>query len=74
MQRLLDKPELHDKVEFEIVLSCYTLIYPEIKVSRSAGFSDEECEEIANSLRKLTNNIVHHENGLWRSDEKNLIF
>ena len=71
--RLLNEPDLHDKVEFEIVLSSYTLDLPQrLHRLRSAGFSKEECEKIATSLRNLTNNIVHHENGLWRSDEKKL--
>ena len=29
IDRLLKEPTLHDKVEFEIVLSCYTLDFPE---------------------------------------------
>jgi phosphohistidine swiveling domain-containing protein len=73
IDRLLVKPELHDKVEFEIVFSCYTLDLPQkLERLKTAGFSEEECTKIANSLRNLTNNIVHHENGLWRSDEKKL--
>ena len=33
-----------------------------------AGFSKREREAIADSLRKLTNRIVHPKEGLWRSD------
>ncbi|MBI96966.1 MAG: phosphoenolpyruvate synthase [Verrucomicrobiales bacterium] len=66
---LLEEPALHDKVEFEIVFSCYTLDLPE-RLDRlaSAGFSENEREKIANSLRNLTNRIVHPKEGLWRGD------
>jgi len=69
IDRLLAEPTLHDKVEFEIVFSCYALDLPERLESLSqAGFSKREREAIADSLRKLTNRIVHPKEGLWRSD------
>lgn len=69
IDRLLAEPTLHDKVEFEIVFSCYTLDLPERLESLSqAGFSKQEREAIADSLRKLTNRIVHPKKGLWRGD------
>lgn len=67
--RLLAEPTLHDKVEFEIVFSCYTLDLPKrLERLSEAGFSKQEQEAIAESLRKLTNRIVHHKDGLWRAD------
>jgi hypothetical protein len=69
IDRLLAEPTLHDKVEFEIVFSCYTLDLQERLESLSqAGFSKREREAISESLRKLTNRIVHPKEGLWRSD------
>lgn len=69
IDRLLAEPTLHDKVEFEIVYSCYTLDLPKRLESLSdSGFSKQECEAIAQSLRKLTNRIVHPKEGLWRGD------
>jgi hypothetical protein len=69
IDRLLAKPTLHDKVEFEIVFSCYTLDLPyRLERLAEAGFSKQEREAIANSLRKLTNRIVHPNEGLWRED------
>lgn len=69
IDRLLAEPTLHDKVEFEIVFSCYTLDFPQ-RLDRlaEAGFSKHEREAIAHSLRKLTNRIVHPKEGLWRGD------
>jgi hypothetical protein len=69
IDRLLAEPTLHDKVEFEIVFSCYTLDL-QLRLERlaEAGFSKHERESIANSLRKLTNRIVHPKEGLWHGD------
>jgi hypothetical protein len=69
IDRLLAEPTLHDKVEFEIVFSCYTLDLPHrLERLAEAGFSKQEREAIAHSLRKLTNRIVHPKEGLWRGD------
>jgi len=69
IDRLLAEPTLHDKVEFEIVFSCYTLDLPErMQRLAEAGFSGQEREAITDSLRKLTNRIVDPHKGLWRSD------
>jgi hypothetical protein len=69
IDRLLAEPRLHDKVEFEVVFSCYTLDLPQrLEGLAEAGFSKHEREAIAHSLRKLTNRIVHPKEGLWRGD------
>jgi hypothetical protein len=73
IDRLLAEPALHDKVEFEIVFSCYTLDLPErLKSLAEASFSGAERKTIAESLRRLTNRIVHPKEGLWRSDAAKL--
>ena len=73
IDRLLAEPTLHDKVEFEIVFSCYTLDLPErLEKLAAAGFSKSEREAIADSLRALTNRIVHPKEGLWREDAAKL--
>lgn len=69
IERLLAEPMLHDKVEFEIVFSCYTLDLPRrLERLAEAGFSKGERDAIADSLRRLTNRIVHPKDGLWRDD------
>ncbi|MBI3772183.1 MAG: phosphoenolpyruvate synthase [Gammaproteobacteria bacterium] len=71
--RLTAAPNLHDKVEFEIVFSCYTLDLPErLNVLAEAGFSAEDRNQLAESLRTLTNRVIDQQNGLWRSDEAKL--
>ena len=73
IDRLLAEPTLHDKVEFEIVFSCYTLDLPQrLERLAEAGFSKSEREAISDSLRRLTNRIVHPKEGLWREDAAKL--
>jgi phosphohistidine swiveling domain-containing protein len=69
IDRLLAQPHLHDKVEFEIIFSCYTLDLPK-RLGRLAGhgFSAEDLAELADALRRLTNRIMHGETALWRRD------
>lgn len=69
LDRLSKRPEEHDKAEFNIVFSCYTFDLPErIKVLKENGFTDEEIGSILDALRNVTNQIIDHENGLWRKD------
>jgi glutamine kinase len=66
---LAESPTLHDKVEFEIALTCYTLDFDKrLRAARAAGFTDAECEELRTALRALTDQIIHHDTGLWRKD------
>lgn len=69
IDRLLAEPHLHDKVEFEIIFSCYTLDLPK-RMGRLAenGFTPEDLAELSGALRRLTNRIMHGETALWRRD------
>ena len=69
IDRLLSEPHLHDKVEFEIIFSCYTLDLPK-RMGRLAehGFSPEDLAELSGALRRLTNRIMHGDTALWRRD------
>jgi adenylylsulfate kinase-like enzyme/phosphohistidine swiveling domain-containing protein len=67
--RLLAEPQLHDKVEFEIIFSCYTLDLPQrLRRLAEAGFSPADLSVLSGSLRRLTNRIIHGETALWRRD------
>ena len=73
IDHLLQKPTLHDKIEFEIVFSCYTFDLPKrIKRLQEKGFTAQECNFISSSLRKLTNRILHPKEGLWRQDAEKI--
>ena len=69
IDRLLAEPQLHDKVEFEIIFSCYTLDLPK-RLARLGefGFSSEDLSALAGALRGLTNRIIHGDTALWRQD------
>lgn len=73
LQRLIQNPEKHDKAEFEIVFSCYTLDLPErIQILKNYGFTEEEIAKIIESLRNVTNQIIDYEGGLWRKDAERI--
>lgn len=73
IERLAENPQKHDKAEFEIVFSCYTLDLPErIRVLKEYGFSEEEIQKILSALRNVTNHIIDHKNGLWRKDQEKI--
>jgi hypothetical protein len=65
---LENAPHSHDKVEFDIVFSCY---YPGIRAEigrlETAGFSGTEIGEILSALRELTNRIIGP-TGFWAED------
>jgi len=70
---LLAAPHLHDKVEFEIIFSCYTLDLP-TRINRliGHGFSSEDLAELSGALRRLTNRIMHGDTALWRRDRQKI--
>ena len=72
--RLLDAPQLHDKIEFEIALSCYSFDLPQrLAALPSHSFSDADRQTLADSLRRLTNRITNPETGLWRTDVERVV-
>jgi phosphohistidine swiveling domain-containing protein len=69
INRLVETPSHHDKVEFEIIFSCYTFDLTErIRVLRESGFTEEEIKIFSEKLRILTNRIINGETGLWKKD------
>ncbi len=56
---LKEQPESHDKVEFEIVVSCLTFGFARDRKRLSdAGFAEEEIETFRTSLLRLTDSVV----------------
>jgi glutamine kinase len=69
IDRLAAEPYLHDKVEFDIIFSCYTLDLPQrVATLREHGFTCTDLYVLSDSLRRLTNRIIHGQNGIWRQD------
>ena len=70
--RLRARPELHDKVEFEIAFTCYTFDLPQrVRVLGDYGFTEEEQDCLTESLRTLTNSVISKD-GLWQKDAKKI--
>lgn len=73
LERLEENPDKHDKIEFDIVFSCYTFdLQKRIDVLEGYGFSKTEIRKIVDSLRNLTRKISDNEKGLWRADSAKL--
>lgn len=69
LDRLAKDPSKHDKVEFDIVFSCYSLDLSErIQVLKNYGFSNGEIKKIVDALRNVTNRIIDPKQGLWCRD------
>lgn len=66
---LIDNPSHHDSVEFNIVLSCYSLdIKKKMSILQDKGFSEQECSTLSYKLLSLTNRIIDPRTGLWIQD------
>jgi len=69
LNKLVSKPTLHDKIEFEIIHSCYYFGLPEkLKELEGSGFSEEETKKILQSLLIITNNVINPLFGLYKKD------
>jgi len=69
LDRLESNPQFHDKVEFDIVFTCYTFdLEQRMKRLQEAGFSKTDCDVLLQSLRNLTNRIINAKSGLWVGD------
>lgn len=73
LSRLIENPQYHDKVEFDVVYTCYTFdLDDRMGRLREAGFSNEDCKQLKENLRSLTNKIINTKSGLWRSDAERI--
>ena len=65
----------HDKIEFEIVFSCYFFgIEKKLKKLKDKNFSSSEIKRIEFELLELTNNILDTDNGLYKKDLEKIEF
>lgn len=69
LHRLKKYPAYHDKIEFEIVFSCFYFgISDKLKGLLQHGFNENELKRIEFSLLELTNKIIHPKKGLYKND------
>ena len=73
LEKLSDHPSLHDKVEFEIVVSCLTLDFDhQINELNSIGLNKSEVKLFRTSLQQITQNIFSTSSPLWINDMKRI--
>lgn len=59
IKKLQENPHLHDKVEFEILYTCYDFTLLErLKELNKSGFTQTEIKNIGETLLNFTNNIL----------------
>ena len=60
LQTLVDNPHYHDKVEFEVVPTCYAFEFEGWRNKLlNAGFSNIEIDELRDGLRSITKHAIH---------------
>lgn len=65
------RPALHDKVEFEIVLSCLDLAFDaRAKELATAGFRSDEIASLRDALRRLTRDAIDRVDGDLRAVDR----
>lgn len=73
IRQLCETPSDHDKVEFNIIYSCYYLDLPhKVKKLLSHGFSELELDRIKYALLNLTNEVICGRNGLHLKDAEKI--
>lgn len=71
--RLADEPEMHDKVEFAIIFSCFTFDFEQkTQILRAYGFTEDEIGKLGQALLDLTNRIINIQDGLWLLDTEKI--
>ncbi|MCX2682334.1 PEP-utilizing enzyme [Campylobacter sp. MIT 21-1685] len=69
LDKLDTNNEFHDKIEFDIVYSCYDFNTPnKLKELLQNGFNENEVKRLEFSLLELTNTIINPQSGLYRKD------
>jgi hypothetical protein len=69
LNNLKNNPELQDKVEFEILYTCYDFALDKrLKELTRVGFSRDEINELKQSLHQLTNNLIKNSKKLIEED------
>lgn len=71
LQKLKSDPTSHDKVEFDIVYTCYTFdLDKKLEELKEHSFQNKEISEIKNALRDLTKKIIgtNGHPGLYEED------
>ncbi|MEK6953188.1 MAG: PEP/pyruvate-binding domain-containing protein [Nanoarchaeota archaeon] len=73
LNKLKNNPELQDKVEFDILYTCYDISFDEkSKELIKANFSYDEIKELKQALLDLTNNFLENYKELIQKDHSSI--
>ena len=73
-QKLYSHPELHDKIEFEVVPNCHHHCFEDVSEELSnAGFSSVEVQIIEKQFEELTTNIIENKDNWFKVAEADII-
>jgi len=73
INKLVNQPDLHDKIEFEIVFSCMALdTSSRLKELSAHGFNLTEIHRLEDSLIALTNNVIRPDSKLVATDARRI--
>jgi len=73
LNTIIKKPKLNDKIEFDIVFSCFTFdLKDRLKILLRNNFSINDINLIFKNLLKLTNKIIDPKKGLWIIDSSKI--
>lgn len=63
----------HDKIEFEIVFSCFTFdLHNRVETLKNYNFDDEECDNLLICLKELTYEIIKNKEKTWKNELNNI--
>jgi glutamine kinase len=69
LDRFEHAPDSHDKVEFEILFSCFTFdIRERLSGLSQHGFSESDLDQLSHALQQLTNRAIRDGNGIFHAD------
>ena len=73
LDKLEKNPHLHDKVEFEILFTCYDFsLKNRLKELQNYGFTKEEIKKIKEKLLEFTNSIIENYSLVLENSKKSL--
>lgn len=73
IRKLEKNPSLHDKIEFEILFTCYDFtLNKRIKELKKYGFTEREIKKIKDNLKEFTNIIIEEFPNILNESKKSI--
>jgi glutamine kinase len=73
IKKLEKNPFLHDKIEFEILFTCYDFtLNKRIRELKKYGFTEREINKIKDNLKEFTNNVIEEFPNILNESKKSI--